>query len=179
MPEEFIQDEFNLTGLSAIVPYYSQALETILDLECGEFFNDDDNGDQENDNEEQEEEVDDGFWKEKELPKHHKAVDPRIVEPYAFMLYGLIHQRYLLTRNGLKMMAIRYTDAGFGTCPRYLCEDSPVLPVGKFDQVGKGSLYMYCPRCLDIYNPPDNIYQCVDGKFVCFVCIIVEFLCGM
>ncbi|KAI7904545.1 casein kinase II, regulatory subunit [Cokeromyces recurvatus] len=142
VPEEFIKDDFNLTGLSDIVPYYRQALETILDMvEWDEFF---------------------------ETDKIKNVGDPRIVEPYTFMLYGLIHQRYLLTQEGLDAMVERYKRHDFGTCPRYYCYQTPVLPIGRYTEANKESLCLYCPRCLDIYKPPNPIYQCVDGAhFVC------------
>lgn len=37
IPEDYIEDEFNLTGLSSIVPFYKEALQMILDLEAGAF----------------------------------------------------------------------------------------------------------------------------------------------
>lgn len=42
--EEFIEDDFNLTGLNSIVPFYKEALEMILDLEPGNI-KEDNNGD--------------------------------------------------------------------------------------------------------------------------------------
>lgn len=33
--EDFIEDDFNLTGLAALVPFYKEALEMILDVEPG------------------------------------------------------------------------------------------------------------------------------------------------
>lgn len=33
IPEDYVEDDFNLTGLSNIVPYYNDALDLILDLE--------------------------------------------------------------------------------------------------------------------------------------------------
>lgn len=33
--EEFIEDDFNLTGLNALVPYWREAMEMVLDVEPG------------------------------------------------------------------------------------------------------------------------------------------------
>jgi hypothetical protein len=33
--EDFIEDDFNLTGLSQLVPFYKEALEMVLDVEPG------------------------------------------------------------------------------------------------------------------------------------------------
>lgn len=35
--EDFIEDDFNLTGLSQLVPFYKEALEMILDVEPGKY----------------------------------------------------------------------------------------------------------------------------------------------
>ncbi|KAI9360289.1 casein kinase II, regulatory subunit [Pilaira anomala] len=112
-------------------------------------------------------EEDDGFWKEDKKPKRLKSVDPSMIEPFAIMLYGLIHQRYLLTREGLSIMANRFTHSEFGTCPRYFCEESPVLPMGRFDETGKERVHLYCPVCLDIYNPPSSIDGAHFGTTYC------------
>ncbi|KAI8876021.1 casein kinase II subunit beta [Backusella circina FSU 941] len=170
VPEDFIEDEFNLTGLSAIVPFYNEALEMILDIEPEEISEngDDDGDDDEEQQQEQEEEEDDGFWKETPLTKTDASgggwIDPNIIEPYAAMLYGLIHQRYLLTRNGLRAMAERYVNEQFGVCPRYYCYRCPVIPCGRFDESGHESIRLYCPSCRDLYYPPNPIFQNIDGS---------------
>ncbi|CAO3616864.1 unnamed protein product [Cunninghamella echinulata] len=203
VPEEFMDDDFNLTGLSSIVPYYNEALEMILDIEDDEnqnypsedddnIFDDDNNnnfGDstqhnrdleqQQQEEEEEEEEEnnnninninqqlqqqnDDGFWDEGQSIKRRGQLDVNMIEPYAIMLYGLIHQRYLLSRNGLRIMAERYASGAFGLCPRVYCGRCPVIPCGRYDEVGKESVKLYCPSCLDLYNPPNSIYHRVDG----------------
>jgi casein kinase II subunit beta len=174
VPEEFIDDEFNLTGLSALVPYYIQALEMILDMECGDFLDEEEEEEEEEEDEDENEahsmiqqsrenDTDDFFWKEDKRPKRIKATDPRVIEPYAFMLYGLIHQRYLTTRDGIRLMAERYTHSEFGICPRYCCNKSSVLPMGRFDETGRESVHLFCPRCLDLYHAPSSIHQNVDG----------------
>ncbi|CAO3608214.1 unnamed protein product [Cunninghamella blakesleeana] len=193
VPEEFMDDDFNLTGLSSIVPYYNEALDMILDIDDDEnqnYLSEDednifdnnnnnnnnnsmetnkkDNGEQDEENEQQQqqqeqEQNDDGFWDESQSVKRRGQLDANTIEPYAIMLYGLIHQRYLLSRNGLRIMAERYAQGAFGTCPRVYCGRCPVIPCGRYDEVGKESVKLYCPSCLDLYNPPISIYQRVDG----------------
>lgn len=34
--QEFIEDDFNLTGLSAMVPFYKEAMDMVLDIEAGQ-----------------------------------------------------------------------------------------------------------------------------------------------
>ncbi|CAG8715947.1 11839_t:CDS:2, partial [Acaulospora colombiana] len=76
--EDFIEDDFNLTGLSAMVP----------------------------------------FWKEAMEMDTHRIPDVSIVEASAELLYGLVHQRYILTRPGLQAMAEKYENGVFGSCLR-------------------------------------------------------------
>lgn len=177
VPEDFIEDEFNLTGLSAIVPYYNEALEMILDIEPEDISDEDDEDGHEKEEqlkqeEEEKEEEDDGFWKEApRQPRHFGWVDPNVVEPYAAMLYGLIHQRYLVTRNGLRAMAERFSNEQFGVCPRYYCYRCPVIPCGRYDEVARESVRLYCPSCMDLYCPPNPIFQNIDGESVQWVLV--------
>ena len=36
--EEFIEDDFNLTGLNSMVPFWKEAMEMVLDVEPGALF---------------------------------------------------------------------------------------------------------------------------------------------
>lgn len=109
VPEDYIEDEFNLTGLSAIVPYYELALDIILNVDIDEMVESDSDG-MSNDLDPSDEEGSDGLWKETPLkvPKNAQRPDVMALERYAGMLYGLIHQRYILSRNGLRQM-VRFT----------------------------------------------------------------------
>ncbi|CAO3600228.1 unnamed protein product [Absidia cylindrospora] len=167
--DDFMDDDFNLTGLSALVPYYNEALDMILDIEYeDDDINDDDEDEDESsifdgrddngiglgdsESRDKHQEQDDGFWKEQPLTKRRAHVDPSVVEPYAVMLYGLIHQRYLLTRNGLRLMAERYASGEFGFCPRTYCGKCPVIPTGRYDEPGRENVKLYCPCCMDIQS---------------------------
>ncbi|KAI9713880.1 MAG: casein kinase 2 regulatory subunit [Bogoriella megaspora] len=164
--EDFIEDDFNLTGLQSSVPFYREALEMILDVEPE---------DDEDDEDEEEEEDEDGDdpWTEQPLGyrragdrRHPRmASDVSIIETSAELLYGLIHQRYITSRPGIQQMAEKYDLQHFGACPRVHCNGTKVLPVGCSDTPGQETVKLFCPSCLDIYTPPNSRYLGVDGAF--------------
>ncbi|KAK8854487.1 hypothetical protein IAR55_003225 [Kwoniella newhampshirensis] len=131
--EEFIEDDFNLTGLQAMVPFWKEALEMVLDVEPEEDSS--------------------------------KIPDVSIVESSAELLYGLVHQRFILTKTGLSCMVEKYEAGHFGACPRVFCHATPVLPCGRADMPGIDTVKLYCPNCGDIYTPPSSKYSGVDGAF--------------
>ncbi|KAI3713570.1 hypothetical protein L1987_72150 [Smallanthus sonchifolius] len=136
--ENYIQDDFNLCGLSTQVPYYDYALDLILDVESsrgnGDTFSEEQN---------------------------------EIFESAAEMLYGLIHVRYILTTKGLGAMLEKYKNAEFGRCPRVYCCGQPCLPVGQSDISRQSSVKIFCPKCEDIYTPhPQSRFQDdLDGAY--------------
>ncbi|KAI8580372.1 hypothetical protein K450DRAFT_238192 [Umbelopsis ramanniana AG] len=164
VPEDYIEDEFNLTGLSAIVPYYELALDIILNVDIDEMVESDSDG-MSNDLDPSDEEGSDGLWKETPLkvPKNAQRPDVMALERYAGMLYGLIHQRYILSRNGLRQMAEKYNSGHFGYCPRVYCYRCPVLPCGRSDQPGTEAVRFFCPCCLDVYSPQTTRHSTIDG----------------
>ncbi|KAH3901707.1 casein kinase 2 regulatory subunit CKB1 SCDLUD_001479 [Saccharomycodes ludwigii] len=207
VPPEFIEDDFNLTGLSNEIPYYRKALDLILDLESDD---EDDDDDEEMDGKEQTEmsvSVDndgdqdmlsinnnDGTASKTTVTSNNsgnnnntnnnnnnnnnnssKSIKSNgntattnkrtLIEHYAEQLYGLIHARYILTRQGLQAMAEKYDNKMFGCCPRYLCGGMQLLPTGLSDTLGESTVKLYCPNCQDIYMPRSSIHLFLDGSF--------------
>ncbi|KAF4575029.1 casein kinase 2 regulatory subunit [Pleurotus pulmonarius] len=119
--EDFIEDDFNLTGLNGMVPFWKEAMEMVLDVEPDEDAS--------------------------------KIPDVSIVESSAELLYGLVHQRFILTRAGLQAMVEKYESGIFGSCPRVYCVGTKVVPCGKSDMPGFDTVKLFCPNCNDIYVP--------------------------
>lgn len=179
--EEFIEDDFNLTGLQSQVPMYKEALEMILDVEPSETGSSMMSGD----GEEEEEEEDDGLLGEElDEPQQQNGTtrrqsstqsggrrhgrsssDTSVIESSAELLYGLIHARYITSRPGIQQMFEKYDLSHFGFCPRVYCAGARVLPVGLTDTPGQQTVKLFCPSCLDVYTPPNSRFQAVDGAF--------------
>lgn len=160
--EDFIEDDFNLTGLQSNVPMYKEALEMILDVEPED---DDDEDDEEEEDDEDDDLGEDRAYRRSERRHLRMASDLSIIESSAEMLYGLIHQRYITSRQGIQQMAEKYEMQHFGTCPRVHCNSTKVLPVGLNDSPGHETVKLFCPSCLDVYTPPNSRFQAVDGAF--------------
>lgn len=169
--EDFIEDDFNLTGLQSQVPMYKEALEMILDVEP-EDLSEEEEEEEEDDDEDEEEMGDDGLGgrgyrrggvEERRHLRMHS--DLSVIESSAEMLYGLIHQRFITSRSGIQQMAEKYELGHFGHCPRVYCNGAKVLPVGCSDIPGQETVKLFCPACLDVYSPPNSRFQTVDGAF--------------
>lgn len=93
------------------------------------------------------------------------ASDLSVVESSAELLYGLIHQRYIISRAGIQQMSEKYELSHFGNCPRTFCDHARTLPVGLSDVPGEDTVKLFCPSCLDVYVPPNSRFQTVDGAF--------------
>lgn len=164
--EDFIEDDFNLTGLQSQVPMYKEALEMILDVEPEE--------DEEEEEEEEEDDDDEDEILGDEKPLGYRKGDRRhtrvasdlsVIESSAELLYGLIHQRYITSRPGIQQMLEKYELQHFGACPRVNCNGCKVLPVGRSDTPGQETVKLFCPSCQDIYTPPNSRFHSVDGAF--------------
>lgn len=163
--EDFIEDDFNLTGLSSQVPMYKEALEMILDVEPEEEEEDEEQPEDDEDEEELGEEQGIGYRRASERGHVRSNSDLNVIESSAELLYGLIHQRYITSRPGIQQMHEKYDLGHFGSCPRVFCNSSRVLPVGCSDTPCQETVKLYCPSCLDVYTPPNSRFQTVDGAF--------------
>jgi casein kinase II subunit beta len=167
--EDFIEDDFNLTGLQSQVPMYKEALEMILDVEPEDASDDED--EEEDDDDDDEDEMLDAegraYKRADAAERRHlrMASDLSVIESSAEMLYGLIHQRFITSRQGIQQMAEKYELGHFGHCPRVHCYGARVLPVGCSDIPGQETVKLFCPSCLDVYTPPNSRFQTVDGAF--------------
>jgi casein kinase II subunit beta len=59
----------------------------------------------------------------------------------------------------------KYKRADFGRCPRVLCYQQALLPVGLSDVPFQKAVKLFCPRCEDIYSPKSSRHGTIDGAF--------------
>lgn len=87
-----------------------------------------------------------------------------ILQSSVTLLYGLLHARFLVSPQGLKVVLEKFSKAEYGRCPRVFCQGQGVLPVGETDLPMQSSVKVFCPRCGDLYSPSD-FARVYDGAF--------------
>ena len=90
---------------------------------------------------------------------------PSSIDKTSFLLFGLLHARYLQTQSGIEKMYSKYQDHCFEKCPRSLCNGFQCIPVGISDDTMHSSIKFYCPLCQNVYEPYDVESSIIDGAF--------------
>ncbi|OHT16032.1 Casein kinase II subunit beta [Tritrichomonas foetus] len=68
------------------------------------------------------------------------------------LLYGLLHQRYIVTEDGIRKLENKYRRKVYGVCPRVACKGRPLIPMGLTIEPRLGKVRRWCPQCHDIYD---------------------------
>jgi len=133
--EDYIQDDFNLTGLSAQVPYYEYALNMILDF--------DDQDDQ---------------LPEDQLP----LVETAAQMLYGLIHARFILTSRGMVAMLDKYNAYVYGTCPLTQCE---ASNQAVLPIGMSDLLRQSAAKVYCPHCREIYFPKSSRLECLDGAY--------------
>lgn len=157
----FFQDDFNLTGLNSLVPYYEFALDMVLDVEMPM---------EDPLTEEQQEIV------ESAAEMLYGLIHARYVNEFELVLRPLdlwtkgaysctFNYSYIVTNRGMHAMFEKYRTAAFGRCPQVFCQGQPVLPVGLSDLPRNYTVNVFCPRCHGLFFPKSTRQANIDGAY--------------
>lgn len=152
IPKNYLVDEFNLTGISQQIRNYTLLYRLLI-----------------------------GSLKMKDLDIKHiwdiigednksetskiRLYHLEIILHRVFKLYGAIHARYVITKDGLDKIAEKYDNKLYGPCPRYYCSEVQLLPCGLTDFPKTSICKLYCPSCFDLYEITPTLHPILDGSF--------------
>mmetsp|Transcript_42180 Transcript_42180/g.98958 ORF Transcript_42180/g.98958 Transcript_42180/m.98958 type:complete len:271 (-) Transcript_42180:203-1015(-) len=133
--EDYIQDDFNLTGLATQVPYYEYALNMILD------FDDQD----------------------EQLPEDQQPlVETAAQMLYGLIHARFIHTSRGLSAMLDKYNQYVYGVCPLTQCESL---NQAVLPIGMSDLLRQSATKVYCPHCQEVYFPRSSRLECLDGAY--------------
>jgi len=133
--EDYIQDDFNLTGLGAQVPYYEYALNMILDF--------DDQDDQ---------------LAEEQQP----LVETAAQMLYGLIHARFIQTSRGMAAMLDKYNSYVYGTCPLTQCEIL---NQAVLPIGMADIPRQSPTRVFCPHCKEIYFPKSSRLECLDGAY--------------
>eukprot|EP00866_Antonospora_locustae_P001941 jgi/Antlo1/1941/719 len=125
VPQEFIEDRFNLVGLGKDIQNVERGLRVIL----GDL-------------------VDTGACKVR-------------------ILYYMIHQRYIFTKQGLEEVFERVIQGDYGVCRNIACASAKLIPMGLTDLPEISTVKLYCYNCKLLFHPTGGIERldaCAFGR---------------
>mmetsp|Transcript_1543 Transcript_1543/g.3186 ORF Transcript_1543/g.3186 Transcript_1543/m.3186 type:complete len:245 (-) Transcript_1543:287-1021(-) len=133
--EDYIQDDFNLTGLSAHIPYYEYALNMILD------FDDQD---------------------EQLMEEQQPLVETAAQMLYGLIHARFILTTRGMAAMLAKFQANVYGTCPLVQCQAL---NQAVLPIGTSDLLRQSSAKVFCPHCREVYFPSSSRLECLDGAY--------------
>jgi casein kinase II subunit beta len=72
-------------------------------------------------------------------------------------LYGLLHQRFLITDDGARKLQRKITAGVYGVCPRVMCRGARLLPYGATIELDQDRVKCWCPKCHDLYESTSDL----------------------
>jgi casein kinase II subunit beta len=76
--------------------------------------------------------------------------------------YCALHARFVTATEGLMAMRDMVEAGRYGSCPRVLCLDQRLIPMGLHDVYGKAPMKLFCSCCKQVYHAGAR-YNAVDG----------------
>lgn len=76
-------------------------------------------------------------------------------------LYGLLHQRFAITDDGVHKLSVKVNAGIYGFCPRVACKRSKLIPMGFSHELDRDSAKAWCPKCHDVYD----VGSTLDGAY--------------
>jgi len=133
--EDYIQDDFNLTGLSTQVPYYEYALNLILD------FDDQD----------------------EQLPEDQQQLVETAAQMLYGLIHArfILTSRGMAAMLD-KYNAYVYGTCPLLQCE---AQNQAVLPIGMSDLLRQSATKVFCPHCQEIFFPKSSKLECLDGSY--------------
>jgi casein kinase II subunit beta len=72
-------------------------------------------------------------------------------------LYGLLHQRFVITDDGARKLQRKVSAGIYGICPRLVCGGAKLLPYGSTVEPDEDRVKCWCPRCHDLYESTSDL----------------------